>query len=117
MANPNPSPSTRIGQPKGPKPGQTSEVTKVTIANAEAATRIRERLLRATEAQLVELSTEDVMALIEPAMLKLLADSEMRGFGSPQQAVDHTSSDGTMTPKDTSAAVLAALNRKHDDAG
>jgi hypothetical protein len=27
--------------------------------------------------------------------------------------VDHTSSDGSMTPKDTSAAVLAALQAKH----
>ena len=27
--------------------------------------------------------------------------------------IDHTSSDGSMTPKDTSAAVLDALSRKH----
>ena len=30
--------------------------------------------------------------------------------------VDHTSSDGSMTPVDTGAAVLAALARKHNDA-
>jgi hypothetical protein len=28
---------------------------------------------------------------------------------------DHTSSDGSMSPKDSSAAILAALNRKHAD--
>src|SRR5699024_4951501 len=30
--------------------------------------------------------------------------------------VDHQSSDGSMSPKDSSAAVLEALRRKHDDA-
>lgn len=30
--------------------------------------------------------------------------------------VDHRSSDGSMTPRDSGAAVLAALQRKHDDA-
>lgn len=55
--------------------------------NAEAAMRIRERLLKATEARLVELSSEEVMALIEPAMLKLLTDSETRGLGAPVQKI------------------------------
>lgn len=31
-----------------------------------------------------------------------------------KQQVDHTSSDSSMSPKDSSAAVLAALARKHD---
>lgn len=35
--------------------------------------------------------------------------------GWDKQVIDHTSSDGSMTPKDTSAAVLAALARKHQD--
>ena len=34
---------------------------------------------------------------------------------SDKQAVDHTSTDGSMTPRDSSAAVLEALRRKHDD--
>lgn len=33
-----------------------------------------------------------------------------------RQEVAHTSPDGSMSPKDTSAAVLEALRRKHDDA-
>jgi len=34
---------------------------------------------------------------------------------SDRQATDHTSSDGSMTPKDNSTAVVAALERKHKD--
>ena len=84
--NPNPSPATRIkpGEKRNPG-GRTSESKKLELQNAEAAMRIRDRLLRATEARLVELSTEEVMALIEPAMLKLLTDSETRGLGAPVQ--------------------------------
>lgn len=67
--------------------------------NAEAAMRIRERLLRATEAKLVELSSEEIMSLIEPSMLKLITDSEARGLGAPVQPVDHSSADGSMTPR------------------
>lgn len=33
-----------------------------------------------------------------------------------KQEVDHRSGDGSMSPKDSSAAVLDALRRKHDDA-
>jgi hypothetical protein len=32
-----------------------------------------------------------------------------------KQEIDHTSSDGSMTPKDSGAAILEALNRKHAD--
>ena len=81
------------------------------MENAEAAMRIRARLLRATEAKLNELSTDEAMGLIEAAMLKLLKDSEDRGLGAPVQAV--TNPDGSLRPQDTSAAVLAALQAKH----
>lgn len=95
--NPNPSPETRFGAPRGPKPGTTSEGRRLEIANAEAAMRIRARLLSATEAKLAEMSSEEAMALVEAAMLKLLKDSEDRGLGAPVQP--HTSPDGSMTPQ------------------
>lgn len=58
------------------------------LRNAEAAIRIRERILRAAEARLVELSTEEVLSeFVEAAMLKLLTDSETRGLGAPVQPV------------------------------
>lgn len=62
--------------------------------------RIRARILAAAEAKLVECSTDDVLAqYVETAMLKLLTDSETRGLGAPVQPVDHSSTDGSMTPK------------------
>lgn len=38
-----------------------------------------------------------------------------RARWSERSEVDHTSSDGSMTPKDTSSAVIEALKRKHAD--
>jgi hypothetical protein len=105
--------SRQFGQPGGNAPGKTSEQKRLEYENAEAAMRIRARLLRATEAKLNELSTDEAMTLIEAAMLKLLKDSEDRGLGAPVQAVDHSSKDGTMTPRDTSDAVIEALRAKH----
>lgn len=98
------------GQSGNPK-GKTAETKRLELENAEAAMRIRARLLRATEAKLNELSTDEAMELIEAAMLKLLKDSEDRGLGAPVQAV--TNPDGSLRPQDTSAAVLAALQAKH----
>ena len=120
--NPNPSPKTRFqkGESGNPK-GKTSLQKKLeqttaeaALRNAEAAIRIRERILRAAEARLVELSTEEVLSeFVEAAMLKLLTDSETRGLGSPMQPVDHTSKGESINP---SAAIAAALDRKHRDA-
>ena len=84
--NPNPSPETRFGAGNRANPaGKTSETRRLEMQNAEAAMRIRAKLLSATEAKLNELSTDEAMALIEAAMLKLLKDSEDRGLGAPVQ--------------------------------
>lgn len=100
QGNPNPSPATRFGGPKGNPQGKTSETARLEILNAQAAMRIRARILAAAEAKLTECSTDDVLAqYVETAMLKLLTDSETRGLGAPVQPVDHSSTDGTMTPK------------------
>jgi len=113
--NPNPSPATRFGAGNKANPnGKTSEQKRLEYANAEAAMRIRERILRAAEARLVECSTDEVLdQFVEAAMLKLIKDSEDRGLGAPVQQVDNTSSDGSMSPRDVSAAVLEALKAKH----
>jgi hypothetical protein len=77
--------------------GKTKEQKRLELANAEAAMRIRSRLLHATEAKLNELSTDEAMTLIEAAMLKLLKDSEDRGLGAPVQ--DLRSGDGSLSPQ------------------
>ena len=107
--NPNPSPKTRFSPGISGNPGgKTGEAKRLEVMNAEAAMRIRERLLRATEARLVEMSSEEVMALIEPSMLKLITDSETRGLGSPMQSVDLSSTDGSMSPAPIDASKMSA---------
>lgn len=88
--NPNPSPNTRIGAPGGPPPGKTVGQRSLEMQNAEAAMRIRSRLLKAVEEKLDTSEGEAVLAMVEAAMLKLLTDSETRGLGAPTQKVDHT---------------------------
>ena len=102
----------RFGQPEGNAPGKTAEQKRIEMRNAETAMRIRERILQAAEAKLTECSTDDVLQkYVETAMLKLLKDSEDRGLGSPVQSI--TNPDGSLAPRDHSAAVLAALQAKH----
>jgi hypothetical protein len=77
--------------------GKSSEQATLERRNAEAAMRIRERILRAAEAKLVECSTDEVLEqFVEAAMLKLLKDSEDRGLGAPVQAL--TNPDGSLSP-------------------
>lgn len=91
--NPNPSPKTRFqkgesGNPKGKTSVQKQleqTTAEAALRNAEAAIRIRAKLLAATEAQLDKAQPDDVMVMIEAAMLKLLTDSETRGLGAPVQ--------------------------------
>jgi hypothetical protein len=78
---------TRFGAGNKANPqGKTSEQKRLEMQNAEAAMRIRARLLQAAEAKLSESSTDEVLEqFIEAAMLKLIKDSEDRGLGAPVQ--------------------------------
>jgi hypothetical protein len=98
------------GNPKG----KTAQTKRLELANAEAAMRIRARLLSATEAKLNEMSSDEALAMIEAAMLKLLKDSEDRGLGAPVQ--DLRSSDGSMTPTPTQITFIG-IEPAPDDEG
>lgn len=64
------------------------------IANAEIATRIRNKLLNEL-AELMETSTgQAALNEIRGDVLKLLKDSEDRGLGSARQSVEHTGEGG-----------------------
>jgi hypothetical protein len=89
----------QFGRPEGNPNGKTATQKAMEMKNAEAATRIRSRFLSATETMLGESSTQQAMDLMNKDILRLLKDSEDRGLGSPKSAVDHTSSDGSMTPR------------------
>ena len=118
--NPNPSPATRFKKGDSGNPrGKTSEQKQLemntavaALRNAEAAIRIRERVLRAAEARLNELSSEEVLAeYVEAAMLKLLTDSETRGLGAPVSSVDLSSKDGSMTPQVIERIIVKATDQ------
>ena len=78
----------QFGQPDGPATGKTSAQRKQEIANAEIATKIRGKMLKAALSKMV--TEDDAMAMVEAAMLKLLVDSENRGLGAPKQTVEAT---------------------------
>jgi hypothetical protein len=98
----------QFGQPGGNPQGATSAQRQMEIENAERATRIRQRALKAVEAKLVECSTDDAIALlVEAAMLKLIKDTEDRGLGTPKASLDLSSEDGSMSPKPTLIEFIA----------
>lgn len=109
---------TRIkpGEVRNPG-GKTSAQKRMEMENAERATRIRGRMLEALEGVMNEHPEKEgiVSDLIKAEMLKLIKDSEDRGLGTPKGSVDVSSPDGSMSPRDNSAAILAALERKHKD--
>jgi hypothetical protein len=102
MPKGNPNPNTSGLRPfkkgeSGNPGGKTAEQVAIERRNAEAAMRIREKLLAAAERKLAALGDDDAaLELIEAAMLKLIKDAEDRGLGAPIQ--DLRSGDGSMTP-------------------
>ena len=114
--NPNPSPQTRFGAGNKANPnGKTAEQKRLEMQNAELAMKLRNRLLTALEGVFNENPEKETIIgnHLKNEVLKLLKDSEDRGLGAPVQAVDHSSKDGTMTPRDTSDAIIDALKAKH----
>jgi len=92
--------------------GKTSEQKLMEMANAQAATRIQARLLQALEGQMLEDDTKKTIVdnFIKAEVLKLVKDAQDRGLGTAKQSVDHTSTDGTMTPtREMSDAQLQAI--------
>lgn len=79
--------------------GKTSEHRKAEIEAAELAAKTRLGLVRAFANLLDGKATDDErVQLLNSDALRLLKDSEDRGFGSPTQPVDNTSSDGSARP-------------------
>jgi len=95
------------------------------LQNGKIAERLEQ--LRAPVIARAQLTVEDLLRELEEAR-KLAIDTEAPApavsatmgkaklLGLDKQIIDHTSSDGSMTPADNSAAVLAAIARKHNDA-
>lgn len=116
--NPNPSPETRFQPGNNANPGgKTPEMKRLEAEAAMMALKLRHKTLSAmTEkveklANMPDASLDDILKLVDGDVLRLFKDSEDRAHGTPKQAVDHTSSDGSMSPKplDVSRMSDAAL--------
>ena len=95
----------RFGQPEGNPNGKTSEQKRLEMLNAEAAMRIRARMLEAVERKLMgdDMSPEEADAaaieFVEAAMLKLIKDSEDRGLGAPTARLEGPGQGGAFLVK------------------
>ncbi len=95
LANLNPFQPGQSGNPGG----KTSAHRKAEIEAAEIAAKARLGLVHALANLLDGKATpEDRMALLNSDALRLLKDSEDRGFGMASQPIDNTSSDGSLRP-------------------
>jgi hypothetical protein len=114
MANPNPSPETRFTSSGNPK-GKTAEQRQAEVKAAEIAANLRLAALIRMQERL-DAGEIDPQELVTPDNLRLFKDSEDRAHGTPKTAVDHTSSDGSMTPGPTRIIIEAASDDSEDQA-
>jgi hypothetical protein len=117
---------TKVGKGSPPehtrfKPGQSgnpgglsSERKRLLNEAAERAARIVARQLEAIEGIMNENpEKERILDLVNADIHRLVKDVIDRADGTARASVDVTSSDGSMSPRDQSAAVLDAIKAKH----
>jgi hypothetical protein len=115
MGNPDPSPKTRFKPGQSGNPGGlSSERKRLLNEAAERAARIVARQLEAIEGIMNEHpEKERILDLVNADIHRLVKDVIDRADGTARASVDVTSSDGSMSPRDQSAAVLDAIKAKH----
>ena len=91
---------TRFGAGNKANPnGKTSEHRKAEIRAAELAAKVQLDLVEALHNTLAKAGEDEAkLVAIKADVLRLLKDSQDRAFGSPKQAIDLESPDGSMTP-------------------
>lgn len=96
--------------------GKTSEHRKAEIRAAELAAKVQLDLVEALHNTL-KAAQDDApkLAAIKADVLKLLKDSQDRGYGTPKSSVDLSSEDGSMSPQASHEAFLAAMRAKGND--
>ena len=96
MANSNPSPETRFKPGQSGNPGgKTAEHVAAERKAAEISALMRlqvlstmqEKVSKITEAP--DASLDDILKLLDGAVLRLFKDSEDRAHGTPKQSVEH----------------------------
>jgi len=99
---------------RGSKPGERRGGRKKGTLN-KATAEIKDLAQEYAPAALRELARLTTGALSEAARVSAIKEILDRGYGKAPQALDHLSSDGSMTPA-SSGAIIEALERKHRDA-
>ena len=113
MGNPNPSPETQWKPGQSGNPGGfTADQVAKRQANRDRAFALEEKMLAALERDMTENETA-ILQHIRADVLRLIHTAIERVDGKPQAKLDLSSEDGSMTPRDHSDAVLAALQAKH----
>lgn len=92
---------TQFGAGNNANPtGKTSIHRAAEIKAAEMAAMVQADLVEALYNTVKDASTDEArLEQLRGDVLKLLKDSQDRGFGAPQVHVDNTSSDRSMTPR------------------
>lgn len=92
---------TQFGAGNNANPqGKTSAHRKAEIRAAELAAKVQLDLIEALSNTLdAAEGDEKKLDAIRSDVLKLLKDAQDRGYGQPTAKQDHTSSDGSMSPK------------------
>lgn len=117
MANPNPSPKTRFkpGQSGNPS-GRSAEELRAMNEAAKIAANLTLKALSSLQERISQgekLSEADLALLLSADTRGMIKEAQDRAHGTPRQAVDHTSSDRSMTPeKPADPAILEALVKK-----
>jgi hypothetical protein len=96
------------GNPGGKSKAQRANELKA----SEISAKMRLKTLASMQAIFLdkELGPEDLELLLSTGALKLFKDSEDRAHGTPQQSVNHTSDDRSMSPaRELSDAELQAV--------
>jgi len=85
--NPNPSPETRFGGPRGNKPngGKTSAQKKAEYEAAEKAALVADAMISSIKDKID--AGEDASEYIDASVLKLIKEVQDRAHGTPQQSV------------------------------
>ena len=101
MANTIPDHPTKFKPGQSGNPGgKTSEHRKAEIKAAELAAMVQADLVEALYNAVKEAEGDkDKLDYLNKEVNALIKNAQDRGFGSPQQHIDNTSSDGSMTPK------------------
>ena len=85
MGNKNPSPENQFKKGQSGNPGgMPKETAQLIRSNAERASKLRARLLE----QIEEAVSSGALMELDSDTLRLLKDSEDRGYGAPKQETD-----------------------------